>query len=145
MVFAKVTNEVTKELRNVPTSVDDVIVFTKNPFSHVIFTRGLFHRLRKHNLKLTTAKSQLGAIEENSLGHSISPSGIGLKASKGVARADMPTPKDMTQLFSISSGFSYERKVLSTLAKQVQPLNLFLEKSARFEFTPKWKTLGAHS
>lgn len=110
--FVKVIDEGTKGLNNVTAYLDDVIVFNENPNSYVLFIREFFQQLWKHNLKLLPAKSQLGAIEENFVCHSISPSGISPNALKFAALAEMPKPKDIKQLRSLWGGLSYYRKFL---------------------------------
>lgn len=118
---------------------DDVIIFNENLNSHVLSIREFFQRRHKYNFKPSPAKSQLGAIEVNFLGHSTSPSGIGPNALKVAALAEIPVPDDIN--CSILGGLSYHRKFLLSLVIQVWPLNFLLKEGTTFEFTPKMDNL----
>lgn len=79
----------------VPVYSDDVIVFSADPGSRVSSICILFQRLRRHNLKLSSAKSHsMKAIDDIFLSRFTTPSGVSLDASKVAALAKMSMPKD---------------------------------------------------
>ena len=55
--FIIVINEVIKDLKQVASYLDDVIVFDSDPVAHVWTIRSLSEHLRKHNLKLSPSKA----------------------------------------------------------------------------------------
>ena len=96
--FAKVTNEVIKELERVEAYLDDVIALDSDPTADVKTMRALFERLRKHNLKLSPSKARLGATDADFLGHPISPAGMRPNAAKKSAFIKLPMPRDLNQM-----------------------------------------------
>ena len=102
--FVKVINEVIKDLKQVATYLDDVIMFDSNPIAHVQTIRSLFERLRKHTRKLSLSKARLGATDANFLGHSISPAGLRPNAEKLFALIIMPMPTDVKQVRALMGG-----------------------------------------
>ena len=83
-LLVKIINEVTKGFKQVDAYLDDIIVFDSDPVAHVRTIRSFFERLRKHNLKLSLSKAQLGATDASFLGHSISLAGLRPKNGKSV-------------------------------------------------------------
>ncbi|CAB1102849.1 unnamed protein product [Ectocarpus sp. CCAP 1310/34] len=98
--------------------------------------RALFERLRTHNLKPTPPKATIGAIEADSLGHTISPDGVRPNGAKVSALTKMPMPRNVKQLRSLLGGLSYYCKFLPNMAKRVRPLTTLLKKKEKFIFTP---------
>ena len=66
--FARVINDVIKDLKQVAAYLDDVIVSDSDQIALFQTIRSLFERLRKHNLKLSPSKASLGATDANILG-----------------------------------------------------------------------------
>ena len=96
--FVNVITKVIKDLKQVAAYLDDVIVLDSDSGEHVQTTRSLFERLRKHILRLSLSKAQLGATDANALGHSISPAGIRPNAEKVSALINTPMPTDVKQV-----------------------------------------------
>ena len=69
--FVKVIDEIIKDLERFAVYLNDIIVFDLDPTSHVEKILALFERLRKHNLKLSSAKTNLGVTDAYFLGHTI--------------------------------------------------------------------------
>ncbi|CAB1101693.1 unnamed protein product [Ectocarpus sp. CCAP 1310/34] len=134
--FCKVVNEVIKNLHDVASYLDDLIVFDDTLPTHVGTMRTLFERLRTHNLKLTPPQATIGATEADFLRHTISPDGVGPTGAKVSALTKMPMPRDVKQLRSLLGGLSYYRKFLPNMAKRIRPLTTLLKKQEKFIFTP---------
>ena len=139
--FVKVVNEVIKGLANVAAYLDDVIVFDSDPSAYVITITGLFKQLRKHSLKLSLLKAKIGATDADFFGHTISPAGIRLNASKVAVLTKMPMPSDLRQLRSILGGLSYYRKILGDMAKRIRPITSLLKQGVKFVFTPPMESI----
>ena len=56
--------------------LDDVLIFSKDPVSHLLQLRLILHRLREHGLRINANKCDFGVPEVVFLGHRITPSGI---------------------------------------------------------------------
>ena len=76
MTLVEVINKAIKDSKQAAAYIDDVPVFESDPVAHVRTIRSFFERLRTHNLKLSTWKGRLGAIDANVLVHSISPADL---------------------------------------------------------------------
>ncbi len=139
--FCKVVNEVIKNLENVASYLDDLIVFDADPAAHIATMRNLFKRLRKHNLKLSPPKATIGATEADFLGHTISPDGVRPNSDKVAALTKMPMPKTVKQLRALLGGLSYYRKFLPNLAKKIRSLSSLLKKEAKFVFTDDMESI----
>lgn len=95
--FIKVINEVTKDLANVVSCIDDVDAFDPDLAAHVVKINERFKPLRKHTLKKSPSEAKIVATDAGFLGHTISPAGIRPNASKLAAVMSMPMPQDFKQ------------------------------------------------
>ena len=106
-----------KDLALVAAYLDNVIVFESDPTAHVKTMRGLFERLRKHNLKLSPSEVPLGATDAIFLGHSISPVGIRPNTETLSALMKMPMiPKNFKQVRALMDGVGCYHKFLPDLS-----------------------------
>ena len=125
-----------KDLNQVTSYLDDVLVFDSDPIAHVQTIRSLFERLREHNIKLCPSKARLVSADANFLGHSISPADLRPKAEKAAALINMPIPTDIKQVRALMGGINCYRKIVPDLSKRLRPINSLLRKGVKFAFTP---------
>ena len=82
-------------LDNIRMYLDDAIGFDDSPIHHVATLAAFFERLRLYKLKLSPAKSRLGAAQVDFLGHAISSEGVRPNDNKIAALTRMPMPSDI--------------------------------------------------
>lgn len=78
--------------------LDDVIVFSRTWADHLHRLKKVFQRIRQGKLKLKPSKCVLAARFVAFLGHIISQEGIAPDPDKLRAIADLPLPKDVTEV-----------------------------------------------
>ena len=110
--FVNVITKVIKDLKQVAAYLDDVIVLDSDSGEHVQTTRSLFERLRKHILRLSLSKAQLGATDANVLGNFISQAGLRPNAERVSASIHMSMPTDLKQVRALMGGINYYHKYL---------------------------------
>ena len=114
--FVSVMRLVINGLDNIPMYLDDAIGFDDSPIHHVATLAAFFERLRLYKLKLSPAKSRLGAAQVDFLGHAISSDGVRPNDDKIAALTRMLMPFDIKQFRSLLGGLSYYRKFFPDLA-----------------------------
>ena len=135
--FVKVISEVIKDLERVAAYLDDVIVFDPDPTAHDANIHPLSERLRKYNLKLSPAKTKLGATDADFLGHAISFSGVGRNADKVATLTKMLMPKNTKQTRSLLEGIGYYRKFLKNIFTRLRPSNALRKQGDKLVFNPE--------
>lgn len=133
--FVKVLNKVIKALFHVKTYLNNVIVPHLYPASHSYTIRELLLRLRQHHVKLSTAKSRLGASEAAFLGPTITP--FGVKPNAESSPLWQTRQRRVTQSNKVPPGwFILLPNCWPNLAKRVRPLNQPCQQALNFAFTP---------
>ena len=72
--------------------LDDIIIFSKDPTSHLERLEAMFQKLEQAGLKLKASKCELLQWQITYLGHIISAQGIAIDESKIEAIKKWPTP-----------------------------------------------------
>ena len=93
--FVSVMRLVTAGLDNIRMYLDDAIGSDDYPLHHATILATFFARLRHHQLKLSQAKSRIGAARVDFLGHIISADGVRPNDDRVAALARMPMPSDI--------------------------------------------------
>jgi hypothetical protein len=91
--FSRLMDVTMRDLSNVITYIDDVLVHSKTWNEHLQHLQGALLRLRKANLKLNLEKCSFGASEVAYLGHTLTPRGIepGRSKTDSIAKALPPS------------------------------------------------------
>ena len=103
--------------------VDDVIVASDNPESHLKDLEEVFKRLSKYNLKINTLKSEFFKKELEYLGHQVTPEGISPLPSKVEAIETFPLPQTFRQLRRFIGMINYYHRFIKDAARILSPLN----------------------
>lgn len=102
--------------------LDDVIVFSDSIEEHVARLKHVFHRLRKHGLKLKPSKCHLLLEQVKYLGHVVSKEGIQTDPDKIEAVKTWPVPKTSRDVRSFLGFTGYYRRFIAKYAVIARPL-----------------------
>lgn len=117
--------------------LDDVIIFSTDPESHVDRLREVFGRLRAANLKIKPSKCRLMQKEVAFLGHRVSANGISPDPEKVSKVKNWPVPRNLKDLRSFLGGVSYYRKYIRGFSEVALPLTSLTRKNRPFSWTPE--------
>ena len=127
--------------------VDDLIIASNNPESHLKDLEAVFERLSKYNLKINVLKSEFFKNSIEYLGHQVTPDGINPLPSKVEAITDFPLPQTYRQLRRFIGMINYYHRFIKHAAGILSPLNDLLsgyKKSKRNRFVP-WNEAATKS
>ena len=109
--------------------IDDVVVFSPDPETHLKHLTQIFDRLREAGLRLKPQKCVFGVDKIHYLGHVIDRTGIRPDEKKVKAVKDFETPTSLTKVKSFLGMVNYYRKFISDFAKIAKPLNELTRKT----------------
>jgi len=115
--------------------LDDIIVFSRDPESHLERLEKLFLRLRESNLKLKPTKCALMQKCVSFLGYTVSESGIGTDPSKIEAVRTWPVPTNLRQCRAFVGLCQYYRRFVPHFSATAAPLHALTKKGATFLWT----------
>ena len=115
--------------------IDDVVVYSSSPESHMIHLEQVFKRLQEAGLKLKPQKCVFGVNSIKYLGHTIDQDGVRPDDSKISAVKSFETPTNVTKLKSFLGLVNYYRKFVRGFAQIAKPLNRLTKKTVPFEWT----------
>ena len=78
--------------------LDDIVIFSKDPASHLERLKAVFWKLEEAGLKLKPSKCELFWRQLAYLGHVISAKGVATDESKIEAIKNWPTPTNVTEV-----------------------------------------------
>ena len=78
--------------------LDDIVIFSKDPVSHLERLEAVFRKLEEAGLKLKPSKCELFRRKLAYLGHVISAKGVATDESKIEAIKNWPTPITVTDI-----------------------------------------------
>ena len=81
------------------TYLDDIVIFSKDPASHLERLEAMFKKLEHAGLKLKTSKCELFQQQITYLEHIMSDQGIATNENKIEAIKKWPTTTNMTEVF----------------------------------------------
>ena len=115
--------------------LDDIVIHGKTEDEFVTNLRTVFDRFRKFNLKANPAKTRLGMMKVEYVGHVMDRQGLSFSEKKKEGVADFPKPENAKQLKSFLGLANYFRDHVDKHSMLVKPLGDMLEnydkKSAR--------------
>ena len=82
--------------------LDDIVIFSKDPASHLERLKAVFQKLEEAGLKLKPSKCELFQRQLAYLGHVISAKGVATDEGKIEAIKNWPTPTNVTWRFEVS-------------------------------------------
>ena len=87
--------------------LDYIVIFSKDPASHLERLEAVFQKLEKAGLKLKTSKCELFRQHIAYLGHVISTEGVATDEVKIDAIKNWPTPTNITEVHSFLGFMGY--------------------------------------
>ena len=121
--FSRLMDLVMTGLPNTLTYIDDVLVHSKDPASHLTHLRQTFQRLRRHSLKINLAKCNFLAKEVQYLGHTLTPAGVRPGRDKTAAMKEVQPPRTMKQLRAFLGAANFFRGYIPSFAAMAAPLH----------------------
>ena len=103
--------------------LDDIVIFSKDPASHLERLEAVFQKLEEAGLKLKPSKCELFQRQLAYLGHVISAKGVATNESKIEAIKNWPTPTNVTEVQSFLGFMGYYCRFIPKFAQVVCPLH----------------------
>lgn len=113
---------------------DDILIYSKDMFSHLQHLKLVLQLLRKHQLYAKLSKCMFDAPQVEYLGHVISREGVSTHPKKIEAVRDWPRPTTVTQLRSFLGMIGYYRRFVKNYGIICRPLHDMLKKEG-FQWT----------
>ena len=136
-IWQRAMDQVLQGIPNVQCYLDDIIVTGKTMEEHLETLDVVLERLRAHGLKANKSKCNFLQDSVTYCGNVISSRGLHQFDGKVQAIAQMPRPKDVTQLRSFLGMVQYYSKFLPNLASQLGPLHRLLQKNEKWTWKPE--------
>jgi len=132
--FARLMDVVMRNVPNVITYIDDVLIHTRDHNLHLSALRRACDRLRYYHLKLNLDKCQIGSNSVPYLGHTLTSEGVKPGKDKILALASTNFPHTLRQMRSFLGLANYFRTYVPNYSRLAAPLY----KTTRSDF--HWKT-----
>ena len=103
--------------------LDDIVIFSKDPASHLERLEAVFRELEEAGLKLKSSKCELFWRQLAYLGHVISAKGAATDEGKIEAIRDWPTPTTVMEVQSFLRFIGYYHRFIPKFMQVAQPLH----------------------
>ena len=107
--------------------LDDIIIYSSDPASHIERLEAVFKKLQAAGLKLKPSKCSFFRKEISYLGHIVSSEGISTDPKKVEAVRNWPTPKTVYDVRSFLGFIGYYRRFIKDFSKIAKPLRILLQ------------------
>ena len=115
--------------------LDDMLIFTDDPYEHLKVLEEVFQKHREVGLKLKPSKTFLFQQEVEYLGHQLSAKGIAMIPSYQDKITSWPSPKSKQDLIHLLGVFGYYRAFIPNFAKTTQGFTSLRKLGAEFKWT----------
>ena len=103
--------------------LDDIVIFSKDPASHLERLEAVVQKLEEAGLKLKPSKCELFQQQIAYLGHVISAQGVATDEGKIEAIKKWPTPTNITKVQSFLGFMGYYHWFIPKFVQVAQPLH----------------------
>ena len=103
--------------------LDNSMIFSKDPASHLERLKAVFRKLEEASLKLKPSKCELFWRKLAYLGHVISAEGVATNESKIEAIKNWPTPTNVTEVQSFLGFMGYYHRFIPKFMQVAHPLH----------------------
>jgi len=134
--FARLMDMVMKDLPNVITYIDDILIHTPNHAAQVRTLEAALLRLRQHNLKVNLHKCILGSTSVPYLGHRLTAMGIQPGIDKTQALAATKFPRTLRQMRAFLGLANYFRSYVPNFARLAATLYATTRSNFQWGKTP---------
>ena len=129
--FMRVINSALHGLLDVTCIVylDDIIIFSPDPSTHVADVRRVLQRLVEHKLFVKAEKCEFSVTTTKFLGHTVSPDGVSMDPTQVSSLTSYPPPtlqKELSRFLGFANAY---RRYIPRFASLSRPLNALLRKS----------------
>lgn len=131
-VFHRTVQQLFDGMEGVGVFLDDIIIWGKTQKEHDKRLCEVLKQAQKSGLKLNRQKCEFGVTEITYLGDKISVAGIQPDPEKTRAVADMPAPKDKTELQRALGLVNYMSKFIPNLSANTKAMRSLLEKKSEW-------------
>lgn len=107
--------------------LDDIIIFSKDPRSHIERLEAVFKKLQAAGLKLNPKKCSFFKKKISYLGHVVSAEGVATDPKKLEAVKNWPIPFTVYDVRSFLGFIGYYRKFIKDFSKIAKPLRTLLQ------------------
>jgi hypothetical protein len=115
--------------------LDDIIIFSPDPLTHVTHVRAVLERIEAAGLTLKRSKCQFGAPEVELLGYVVSRDGIRANPEKVRTIAAMAAPTEAKGVRRFLGICGYYRQTIPHYATLAEPLVRLTHKRTPFQWT----------
>ena len=122
--------------------VDDVLIASDMPETHLQHLRLVFSRLEEHGIVINPHKCLFGVKELDFLGHHIDSNGITPLADKVKAVRDFPQPQSQRKLRQFIGMVNFYHRYVPHCAQLMQPLHELLAPSKVKSQTVTWNNVA---
>ena len=120
--------------------LDDILVYSKDPSSHVEDVRRVLERLRKYNLYAKPEKCSFHTSSVEYLGFIVSPEGLSMDPAKIKVIQSWPVPKTVKSLQSFLGFCNFYRRFIPNQSEIVTCLIRLTHKGVPFIWSPECQT-----
>ena len=106
--------------------LDDIIIFSQDPASHIERLEAVFQKLKKAELKLMPSKWEFFKKKISYLGHIVSEEGVSTDPKKVEAVLNWPVPKTVYDVRAFLGFIGYYRSFIKDFSKLDFPLRKLL-------------------
>ena len=103
--------------------LDDIVIFSKDPTSHLKRLKAVFQKLEKAGLKLKPSKCELFQWQLAYVGHIISAQGVATDEGKIEANKNWPIPTNVTKVQSFLGFMGYYCRFIPKFMQVAWPLH----------------------
>ena len=128
--FSKLMRIVTKDLPNVETYLDDILVATESWEEHIQSLRQLLNRLELHGLNAKPSKCLLGFCSLEYLGHVVGNNVFHPVEDKVKSIETAPVPSTKTMIKSFLGSVGYYQRFIPNFSTIAEPLFDLIKKNA---------------
>ena len=101
--------------------LDDIVIFSKDPASHIERLEAVLWKLEEAGLKLKPSKCELFQWQIAYLGHMISGQGVATEECKIKAIRNWPTPTNVTEIQSFLGFTAYNHPFIPKFVQVAHP------------------------
>ena len=138
--FQRVMNEVIAGLEGCAIYIDDAIVYSNTWKEHVERVRAFFERLKRANLVINLAKSEIAQAHVTYLGHEVGQGFVKPTEAKIQAIVEYPIPNDKKALMRFLGMAGYYRKFCRNFSDVVHPLTNMQRKNVKFQWNSECRS-----
>ncbi|KAK7883026.1 hypothetical protein WMY93_029200 [Mugilogobius chulae] len=136
-VFQSFVNDILRDMLDIFVFVylDDILIFSPDPDSHVQHVRQVLQRLLEHQLYVKAEKCEFHVSSVSFLGYVVSEGEIKMDPAKISAVRDWPTPTTRKQVQRFLGFANFYRKFIRNFSGIAAPLHALTSAKVRFQWT----------